>query len=58
VQIEVKGLRVNCVMIKKVYKMITMVAGITIVVIISYYANFPIDLKSLAIYLKTKVHAA
>jgi hypothetical protein len=50
-------MRVNCVMIRKVYKMITMVAGITIVVIISHYANFPIDLKSLTIYLKTKVHA-
>lgn len=33
------------------------VAGsVTAVVIISYYLNFPIDMKSISIYLKTKMH--
>lgn len=55
-QIKVLAIGVNCNMITKIYKAIVVAGGISVMLIISYSLNFPVDLKSIGIYLKTKKH--
>lgn len=44
-------------MITKIYKIVVVAGSVTVMAIISYYLNFPVDLKSVGIYLRTKMHA-
>jgi len=56
VQITARVVRVNCTMITKIYKAMIVAGSVTAMVIITYYLNFPIDMKSIRLFLKTKMH--
>jgi hypothetical protein len=41
-------------MIRKFYRQLLLVAGLIALVVISYYLNMSVDIKSIATYLKSK----